>query len=404
MQKETYSFEKLETELLDRMKARGCTSITVTGYRYLCNSIISWLKDNEFKDCSKEGGEKFLHNYLDEHGKNQYYTNLCTVILRMNDILDNTWGDVHSNKGKHFSLSDDFKTVVDGYCMWEENKGLAPRTIKNKRYAVSWFLDELCKLHCHCVGQLTSAKITVVCIKITDHNLWGEIRVFLRYLADFRITETDYSTLVPHYGKPYILPSVYSIDEIRRIENSIDTSTVMGKRDYAMILLASRMGMRSGDIVKLKIEDIRNKNEINIIQEKTGNLLHLPLVEDVRSAIEDYMQVRPVTEIDRLFLSVYAPYHAVSTSAIRSALRKYISASGIDSGQRKCGPHSLRASLASSMVNDAVPYETVRKILGHSSNNALKHYAKIDIERLRQYSLQPLKPTGRFLSFLNGEV
>ena len=159
-------------------------------------------------------------------------------------------------------------------------------------------------------------------------------------MADARMTEVDYSTIVPHYSKPYVLPSVYSVDEIRLIEASIDTSTVMGKRDYAMILLASRMGMRSGDIVKLKTKDVGdNRNEINIIQEKTGNLLHLPLVEDVRFAIDDYLKVRPDTNIQELFLNVYAPYHAVTTGTLRNALRKYILASGVDSGRRKCGPH-----------------------------------------------------------------
>ncbi|MGN8946708.1 tyrosine-type recombinase/integrase, partial [Bariatricus sp. HCP28S3_E4] len=56
----------------------------------------------------------------------------------------------------------------------------------------------------------------------------------------------------------------------------------------------------------------------------------------------------------------------------------------------------------SSMVNDTIPYETVRKVLGHSSNNAIKHYARIDIEKLRQYSLNPPEPTGGFQDFLNG--
>jgi len=177
----------------------------------------------------------------------------------------------------------------------------------------------------------------------------------------------------------------------------------MGKRDYAMILLASRMGMRSGDIVNLKIQDVSgNKNELNIIQKKTGNPLHLPIVEDVRNAIDNYLAVRPNTDVEELFLNIYAPFKAVTTSTIRNALRNYISASGVDSGQRKRGPHVLRSSLASSMVNDTIPYEAVRKVLGHSSNNAIKHYARIDIEKLRQYSLIPPEPTGRFLDFLNG--
>ena len=115
-----------------------------------------------------------------------------------------------------------------------------------------------------------------------------------------------------------------------------------------------------------------------------------------------FRSVRPDTDIGEIFLNMCAPYHAVTTGTLRNALRKYILASGVDSGRRKRGPHVLRASLASSMVNDTIPYETVRKVLGHSSNNAIKHYARIDIEKLRQYSLIPSEPTGGFQDFLNG--
>ena len=79
-------------------------------------------------------------------------------------------------------------------------------------------------------------------------------------------------------------------------------------------------------------------------------------------------------------------------------------AAEITVGNRKKGPHALRSSLASSMVNNDISYETVRKILGHSSNNAIKHYAKIDIEKLRQYCLEPPQISGKFKAFLNGEV
>ena len=85
---------------------------------------------------------------------------------------------------------------------------------------------------------------------------------------------------------------------------------------------------------------------------------------------------------------------------MRYAVRKYISQAGIVTTGRKKGPHSLRSSMASSMVNDSVPYETVRRILGHSSDNAIKHYARIDIEQLRPYCLAPPQPTGSFRIFL----
>lgn len=404
MQERYTSFDTLENELLERLKARGCSSITVTGYRYLCNSIISWLKENGLESYTKENGNAFLQDYLSKHGNNQYYSNLRTVVYRLNDLVDGKWKDVHSDKGRHFILSDEFVDIVKKYCSHETAKGLASGTIKYKRYAISWFFHELGMRHCFSLTQISPQLIVQACIKITDHNLWGEVRLFLRYLALEEKLETDYSTLVPHYSKPYVIPSVYSIDEVKRIEKSVDTTTVQGKRDYAIILLASRMGLRSGDIVRLKIEDIKGNDEINIIQQKTGKTLHLPIIEEVSEAIEDYLSVRPLSVAKEIFINIYAPYNPISTGTIRNLLRKYIAAADIDVGNRRKGPHTLRSSLASSMVNDDISYETVRKVLGHSSNNAIKHYARIDVEKLRQYCLEPPKVSGNFKAFLKGEV
>jgi integrase len=172
-----------------------------------------------------------------------------------------------------------------------------------------------------------------------------------------------------------------------------------------MILLASRLGMRSGDIVLLRCKDVDfNTDEVNIIQQKTGKNLHLPLIPEVKTALQEYLDARAVFEEEHIFLNVYAPYHPVTTSTMRSAIRKYMTLAAIDIGARKHGPHSLRSSLASAMVNDSISYETVRKVLGHSSNNAIKHYARIDIEKLRLYSIPPAEPSGAFLRYLNGEV
>ncbi len=404
MQETNHSFTELRTELLGKLGDRGCTPITITGYRYLCNSIFSWLSDNGFDCYTEKAGFLFLQHYQSEHGENQYYLSLRTVVQRLNDLLKGQWSDVHSDKGKHFCLPDAFAEIVDRYCNWSENTGHASGTIKNKRYAISWFLDELSKQDCKSLDVLSQSCIARASLKVTNRSLWGEIRVFLTYLTEFEDVTSDYSTIVPHYSKPYVIPSVYSVEEIKRIEEAVDTSTVLGKRDYAMILLASRMGMRSGDIVKLTIEDVLNRTDLDIIQTKTGNLLHIPLISEVKSAIDDYLSVRPESQTTMLFITTCAPYNPVTTSTIRVALRKYISLAGIDYGNRKRGPHALRASLASSMVNNDISYETVRKVLGHSSNSAIKHYARIDIENLRKYSLTPPPPSNRFFDFLHGEV
>lgn len=404
MQEKNHSFTGLRTELLGKLAYRGCTPITITGYRYLCNSIFTWLSDNGFDCYTEKAGSLFLQHYQSEYGENQYYLSLRTVVQRLNDLSKGQWSDVHSDKGKHFCLPDAFAEIVERYCIWSENTGRASGTIRNKRYAISWFLDELSKQGCKSLDTLSPTCVASASLKVTNHRLWGEIRLFLTYLIEFEGVTSDYSTIVPHYSKPYVIPSVYSVEEIKRIEEAVDTSTVLGKRDYAMILLASRMGMRSGDIVKLTIEDVLNRTGLDIIQTKTGNILHLPLISEVKSAIDDYLSVRPESQTDIVFINAYAPYNPITTSTIRAALRKYISLAGIDSGNRKRGPHALRASLASSMVNNDISYETVRKVLGHSSNSAIKHYARIDIENLRKYSLTPPPPSDRFFDFLHGEV
>ena len=404
MQDQNNSFDMLEAMLLTHLKDRGCSAITITGYKYLCNSIISWLKDNGYEFYTVDGSEAFLQNYLNAHGNNQYYTNLRTTVYRLNDLVNGKWRNVHSDKGKKFHMSDEFKGIVDNYCLHEENRGLTKGTIKYKCYAVSWFLYELHKKGCRSLTEITPEAVVKSCCEITYKSIWGEIKLFLQYLVNAGMLDVDYSTLVPHYSKPYVVPSIYSIDEIKHIEDSIDTTTILGKRDYAMILLASRMGLRSGDIVKLKIEDVKGKDEINIIQQKTGNILHLPLIKDVSDAISEYLNVRPQSTAKKIFINVYAPFNPITTSTIRSALRKYILLAGIDTENRRKGPHSLRSSLASSMVNDDISYETVRKVLGHSSKNAIKHYARIDIEKLRAYCLEPPALSGRFEAFLNGEV
>ena len=114
-------------------------------------------------------------------------------------------------------------------------------------------------------------------------------------------------------------------------------------------------------------------------------------------AIDDYLSVRPSSMAKEIFINVYAPYNPISTGTIRNLLKKYIAAAGIDVGNRKKGPHAFRSSVASSMVNDDVS-------LGHSSNNAIKHYARIDVEKLRPYCLEPPKVSEKFEAFLKGEV
>ena len=90
MQEQDYSFERLRAELLEKLRDQGYSPITITGYRYQCNSIFKWMRRNDYDHYSVEGGNKYLQDYCAKHGENQYYTTLRTVIYRLNDILKDT--------------------------------------------------------------------------------------------------------------------------------------------------------------------------------------------------------------------------------------------------------------------------------------------------------------------------
>lgn len=104
-----------------------------------------------------------------------------------------------------------------------------------------------------------------------------------------------------------------------------------------------------------------------------------------------------------VFHSMTAPYGRITTSIIRHTLDKCFIAAGVNISGKKHGPHAFRSSLASSMVNDGASYEVVRRILGHSDPDVIKHYAKADIENLRLCAIDPPAPAGRFQDYLSGK-
>lgn len=254
------------------------------------------------------------------------------------------------------------------------------------------------------LNDLTVSCVTGSCFKLENKDAWAVIRSFLKFLFTKGLVAADYSTSIPRYKRGFKVPASYTTEEIKKIEAAVDRNTATGKRDYAMLLLATRLGMRSGDIVLLRMDNIDfGKKNISFVQQKTGVELCLPLLQEIEAALLDYLHnARPATDEDRIFLRRNAPYFPATAALLRSEAKKYFKAAGINQEGKKCGLHVFRASLATSMVNDGVPYETVRKILGHTDPDSINHYAKLDIERLRICAVAVPEPTGAFKEFLEG--
>jgi integrase len=189
------------------------------------------------------------------------------------------------------------------------------------------------------------------------------------------------------------IPYVWSKEDIKKLLCAIDRDDPKGKRDYAILLLAIRLGLRIGDIRSFKGSSIDwDRKTINLKMAKTGQPIELPLFKDIGWAIIDYLQNgRPVTNSNRLFVRHKAPFNAFGDrNSFNKELHRYILKAGLNMpGGQRHGMHSLRSTLARNMLETKSPLLIISEALGHQSINTTSIYLKIDIEGLRKCALDP---------------
>jgi site-specific recombinase XerD len=285
--------------------------------------------------------------------------------------------------------------------------GMRESTIEDHRYSIHKALLKLDAAGIQAFSEVKPAAIYDVFEKTSYKNgFFFFFRGFLRYLFDAAIVGIDYSVFVPSIRKGHPIPSVYTSAETEELISRIETNTVSAKRNNAIILIALRLGLRSSDIANLKMKDVDFKNKtISFIQQKTRVPQCLELLPDVEQAVLLYINTaRPISDNPNLFLSINSPVRAISTSSIYSLISNRFKRSGIDTGERALGGHSLRMTLASELVAEKVPYDAVRKILGHEDPSAIKHYVRFDIESLRSCAVEVPHITGKLAAYMEARL
>ena len=182
-------------------------------------------------------------------------------------------------------------------------------------------------------------------------------------------------------------PTVWTPEQILKITEAADRISPSGKRSYAMIMLAARLGLRIGDIRDLKFSDIDWENKIiTITQKKTGNVLTLPLPDDVGWAVIDYLKkVRPVTDSPNIFVRHVPPYDSFPiNSSLNYILTTVMKRAEIPPEKKEnFGWHSFRRSLATTLLQNNVEMNVITEILGHTDPDiAGKYYVQITTEKL----------------------
>lgn len=266
-------------------------------------------------------------------------------------------------------------------------------TIKDYRLYLSEFLMHLNERNVKHVSAITEKDIlTFVSSHPTNKvNIVSALRVLFRFWREKHIVDDRFEELFDTYKthKPERIPSYFATNEVMRIEQSVSRNSANGKRNYAMLLLASRLGLRASDIADLQFSDIDwDKNMITLTMQKTKKVIELPLLADVGNAIVDYLRHgRPKSDSQNVFLSGNAPYVAATKNMVCAAINEIILRSGVDTSGKHHGPHSLRHSLASAMLNGGSMMPVISESLGHRSTQTTLAYLKIDIRSLQKCAL-----------------
>lgn len=291
-----------------------------------------------------------------------------------------------------------FKESAESYLAYRVKIGIIPKSIQISRLYLFRFFSFLESKNITSMDVidvpvvLDFLKSLSVFEKPTINAIMRAVRLYLKYCYENGFIQTNLFPKLPnpHYNRNSRLPSTYTEQEVHDTLSAIDMGNPCGIRDYAIILLIARLGLRSSDVANLRFSNIDWENDmIRLTQVKTGNPIELPLLSDVGEAIINYLKnARPKSDSDHVFIRIKPPYTEFNPGAVGALVHGRLLNAGIHLEGRKSGSHALRHSLAKRLLEHEIPLPVISKILGHTNTETTMTYLRIDINDLKKCALE----------------
>ena len=286
--------------------------------------------------------------------------------------------------------------LIEEYANYlREVRGFAASTVSNHRYTVQCFLqhvgEEEIALKKIRVPQIESY-ITKAGKRLSRASLQhdiGPLRGFLRFLA---IDDRAAAGLASQIDTPRLyqlekLPRALPWETVRTLLRSIDRTSAMGLRDYAMFLLIATYGLRASEVVAITLDDIHwRQGSLRIRQRKISLPLELPLTNEVSTALVKHLKrTPPPSPYRRIFLRMRAPIGVLKRTVLRGTFSRSVRKSDLSIPFQ--GPHCLRHSLAVHLLKSGTPLKIIGDVLGHRSAVSTSTYLRLATADLREVSL-----------------
>jgi site-specific recombinase XerD len=287
----------------------------------------------------------------------------------------------------------DIQRVENNFAQYlQQERGLSQATIDNYLPTIRRFLTECFRKRKIIFKKLCARDISkfVLCYAHTmsqgrAKTMVNALRSFFRFLHQRGEIAIDLAAAVPTVARWQFseIPKFLQPEQVKHILESWDRSTGTGKRNYAILLLMSRLGLRAGEIVHMELDDILWETGELIVKGKSSRDEKLPLPHDVGQAIATYLRdIRPPCSSRRLFIRMVAPLRGFSSSVtVCTIVRDSLARAGINTEFK--GAHLFRHTLATNMLRGGANIAEIGEILRHQDPNATEIYTKVDFESLR---------------------
>jgi site-specific recombinase XerD len=309
-------------------------------------------------------------------------------LLRQMEVL-------HSRK-EQAKLSHRARVIADFGSYLRQERQLSEATLKNYLPTIDQFLFDrfkdrhidVSRIQASNVIEFVQSQARVLSAKRAQ-TLVTSLRSFLRYLLHQGQIPTDLAACVPTVPAWSFstLPKFLPPGAVQKVLRQCNRQTAAGRRDYAILLLLARLGLRGGEVVALNLGDIDWGAGTITVHGKGGRSAQLPLPSDVGRALAAYLKRdRPRCPSRSVFIRQNAPHKGFANSiAISTLVMRYLRKSGIESARK--GAHLFRHTLATDLLRQGCSLDEIGELLRHRSPDTTAIYAKVDLQALRGLAL-----------------
>ena len=394
----------LISELEQELLRLGYTKGSMTFYRRRWNQLMAYAEDRGECYYTEQLGMDFLKEFFGVTQEDfsrtlpQAETQEIRVIRMVGDFQLHHAVLRRYLKHKEILTTPFFVDIRSRFQSSCEKKGYSQITTEHYVKQSSYLMDYLAAQ-----GMNDFTAVTLDTVNAYIRTLAGfsyktveqhicSLRAFFRFLYQEGIMPDDFAAKMPMVKarKQTAIPSVWTHEELKQLVGAIGRESPKGRRDYAIILIACRLGLRCTDIKNLCFENFNwTEKKICFTQSKTGQPMELPLVPDVGWAVIDYLKYgRPKVDSSRIFVRHMAPFLPFAEGDhLDQLIRTYMVKAHIPMRGKHRGMHSLRHTMASVLLEKDTPLPVISDIIGHLDTNSTAVYLKVDMERLAECPL-----------------